>query len=66
MLTDGVDDPASHLGITVEGLAMMDEIKLRETLYQIHRWENETDPNAQRLPRSKQHDDKTIVVVRFP
>lgn len=65
MLTDGVDEPASHLGIGAEDLAMKDEDGLRETLDQIHHWEHDTDPDAQRLPRFKQHDDKTVVVVRF-
>jgi serine/threonine protein phosphatase PrpC len=65
MLTDGIDEPASHLGIAVKNLVIMEENELRETLYQIHRWETETDPHAKRLPRFKRHDDKTIAVVRF-
>jgi hypothetical protein len=60
MLTDGADDPASHLGITVEELAMMNEGRLRDTLYELHRWKG-----AKHLPCFKQHDDKTIAVVRF-
>jgi hypothetical protein len=65
ILTDGVDEPASHLGIAVEDLAVMEGNELCETLYQIHHWEKYTDPNAKLLPRFKCHDDKTIVVVRF-
>jgi hypothetical protein len=65
MFTDGMDEPATHLGIAVENLATMEENELRETLYQIHHWESETDPNAKSLPRFKRHDDKTIAVVRF-
>lgn len=66
MLTDGADGPASHLGITVQDLAMNDEAGLREALSRIHRWETDTDPDGKHLPRFKQHDDKTIAVVRFP
>jgi len=65
LLTDGVDEPASHLDITVEHIAVKDETGLREVLAQIHRWEENTDPNGKHLPRFKRHDDKTIAVVRF-
>lgn len=65
LLTDGADEPASHLGIAVEDLAMKNEQELREMLDRMHHWENETDPEAQHLPRFKRHDDKTIAVVRF-
>lgn len=65
MLTDGADEPASHLGIAVEHLAMTDRAGLREVLTQVHRWEADTDPDGKHLPRFKRHDDKTIVVVRF-
>lgn len=65
MLTDGVDGPASHLGITMKDLAAKDEEGLRETLDQIHHWEHDTDPEAQHLPRFKRHDDKTIAVIQF-
>lgn len=66
MLTDGVDGPAQHLSVAVADLAMKDENGLRETLNQIHHWENDIDPEAKHLPRFKQHDDKTIAVIRFP
>ncbi len=65
MLTDGADEPASHLGIAVEHLAVADEADLREVLAQIHRWETDIDPDAKHLPRFKRHDDKTIAVIRF-
>lgn len=65
MLTDGADEPTSHLGIAVERLAMTDEAGLREALAQIHRWETDIDPDGRHLPRFKRHDDKTIAVVRF-
>ena len=65
LLTDGVEEPASHLDITVEHIAVKDEAGLREVLAQIHRWEADTDPNGKHLPRFKRHDDKTIAVVRF-
>lgn len=65
MLTDGVNDPVSHLDIAMEDLAIMDENQLRETLHRIHHWETEVDPSAKILPRFKQHDDKAIAVVRF-
>jgi len=65
MLTDGVDGPASHLGITMEDLAEKDEDGLRETLDHIQHWEHDTDPEASHLPRFKRHDDKTIAVIQF-
>lgn len=65
ILTDGVDGPASHLGITIEELATKNEASLRETLHQIHNWEDQADRNGELLPRFKRHDDKTIAVVRF-
>lgn len=58
-------DPAAHLRIAVPDLAKMDANGLHETLHQIHYWESDTDPNAKHLPRFKQHDDKTIVVIRL-
>lgn len=64
-LTDGVDGPASHLGIAVRDLASQDEDSLRDMLHRIHNWENETDPDGKQLPRFKRHDDKTIAVVQF-
>lgn len=65
MLTDGAAEPALHFGVTTERLAKKDEAGLRESLLHMHRWETETDPYGKHLPRFKQHDDKTIAVVRF-
>ncbi len=65
ILTDGADDPARHLGISVEHLADLDEAGLRNMLHRLHNWESTRDPHGQQLPRFKQHDDKTIAVVRF-
>jgi hypothetical protein len=64
-VTDGVDGPASHLGITVGELAARSEDELRDTLRLIHNWEREIDPDGEHLPRFKRHDDKTIAVVHF-
>lgn len=65
MFTDGASGPVSHLGIATEHLATRDEAGLAAALREIHRWESDTDPDGKHLPRFKQHDDKTIAVIRF-
>jgi len=65
ILTDGADDPITHLGLSVAQLAELDEHDLRDTLHRLHDWEAVSDPNGYKLPRFKRHDDKTIAIVRF-
>jgi len=65
ILTDGADDPLTHLGLSVAQLAELDEDVLRDTLHRLHDWEAVSDPDGCELPRFKRHDDKTIAIVRF-
>lgn len=65
LLTDGASDTARELQMDVQLLVDMDDEELTETLRALRRWETVDDPIAERLPRYKQSDDKTIVVVRF-
>ena len=65
ILTDGADDPLTHLGLSVAQLAELDEDDLHDTLHRLHDWETVSDPDGHQLPRFKRHDDKTIAIVRF-
>jgi len=65
ILTDGADDPVTHLGLSVAQLAELDEDDLHDTLRRLHDWEAVRDPDGHELPRFKRHDDKTIAIVRF-
>ena len=65
ILTDGADDPITHLGLSVAQLAEVDEDDLCDTLHRLHDWEAVRDPDGRELPRFKRHDDKTIAIVRF-
>ncbi|MHC1563434.1 PP2C family serine/threonine-protein phosphatase [Actinomycetospora sp. C-140] len=63
MLTDGVDKPLRHLGIPIDDVAQRTRVQLEDLLRELHEWEEDKDPAALELPRFKQHDDKTAVVV---
>lgn len=63
--TDGAHRPIEHLGINWTDVAKLDNNGLYRLLMDLHRWEAETDPGGQQLPRSKTHDDKMLAVVRF-
>jgi hypothetical protein len=62
LATDGAYRPLDHLGIEVPPSATSAE--LRDLLRECARWEAESDPAGMLLPRSKQHDDKVIAVLR--
>jgi len=51
-----------HLGLTLERATTA--AALRRVLEDCERWEAEEDPAGRLLPRSKRHDDKTLVVAR--
>ncbi|MBO0852997.1 MAG: hypothetical protein J2P18_04445 [Nocardia sp.] len=62
--TDGAFDVLSFLEIRWDDIASADDEGLRRLLLRLHSWEADSDPHGQLLPRAKQHDDKTIAVVR--
>lgn len=63
MLTDGIDKPMRHLGVSPAVALGCTSKGLADFLDQLHGWEVERDPEARALPRFKRHDDKTIAVV---
>ncbi len=66
MLTDGVDKPLRHLGISLDDLAQRTAHELEDLVRELHEWERDKDPTSLDLPRFKRHDDKTTAVVTFP
>lgn len=64
LATDGAQVPIDHLGIPWATIAAMNDIELATQLAELDQWEREQDPTAILLPRSKPHDDKTLVAIR--
>lgn len=60
--TDGAQRVIDHLGLPWADVAASDDAELQALLGRLHRWEAESDPDGQALPRAKPHDDKTVVV----
>ena len=66
MATDGAAKPLMHLGWDDWGqIAWLDGAQLKVLLERCHRWEAKDDPDGVSLPRSKRHDDKTLVAIRI-
>jgi len=65
LATDGAQRPYDHRGGDWSALPA-DAHQLRHCLDQLHEWEAHCDPDGRLLPRSKRHDDKTLVVWRLP
>lgn len=63
LATDGAQRAVDHLGIVWASLAERATSGLHEVLDALHDWEEHGDPGGALLPRSKRHDDKTLVVV---
>jgi hypothetical protein len=63
LATDGAADYIDHTGQSWPRIALYDSEHLAALLGSADRWEAETDPDGQVLPRAKQHDDKTIAAV---
>lgn len=63
--TDGARDPMEALGIEWPTVYRQSSAGLRELLDRCHAWEADIDPHGRLLPRSKQHDDKTLAVIRL-
>ncbi|MFF0493605.1 PP2C family serine/threonine-protein phosphatase [Nocardia sp. NPDC004068] len=65
LATDGVTKPAVPLGLSWPDFAELDSDGLARLLDRCHRWEASTDPDGLLQPRSKRHDDKTVVVAHW-
>lgn len=64
LATDGATDPIEHHKQPPwHEIAHYDDEALSALLDDLHRWEDETDPDGQLLPRSKRHDDKTVAAI---
>jgi len=63
LATDGAADYVDHTGQSWPRIALYDSEHLAALLDSADRWEAETDPDGQALPRAKRHDDKTIAAV---
>lgn len=64
LATDGAQRLIDHLGIPWGEVAEMSSVDLGGLLARLHDWEEAADPSGVCLPRSKRHDDKTVVVWR--
>jgi hypothetical protein len=63
LTTDGVQKHLDRLDAWSDAARLRDE-DLGALVHDAQTWETETDPDGRRLPRSKRHDDKTVVVWR--
>ena len=63
LATDGVQKHLDRLD-TWSAAASLGDGDLSALIRDVQTWETETDPDGRRLPRSKRHDDKTVVVWR--
>ncbi|MBN9109938.1 MAG: protein phosphatase 2C domain-containing protein [Pseudonocardia sp.] len=63
LTTDGVQKHLDRLDAWSAAARVRDE-DLGALLRDAQTWETESDPDGRRLPRSKRHDDKTVVVWR--
>ncbi|WP_069164033.1 PP2C family serine/threonine-protein phosphatase [Nocardia altamirensis] len=63
LATDGASNPLRPLSISWAEVAQMDTPGLTRLLARCQEWEAEVDPCGQLQPRSKRHDDKSIVVA---
>lgn len=62
--TDGAVDPLTDRpDVDWPEIASYDHKRLQELLFHLHRLERDFDPDGQRFPRAKRHDDKTLVAV---
>ncbi|MCE0764775.1 protein phosphatase 2C domain-containing protein [Pseudonocardia kujensis] len=65
LATDGIQKHLDRLDAWTDA-ASRDSAELSALLADAQEWESAEDPDGQRLPRSKPHDDKTIAVWRAP
>lgn len=60
--TDGAQRVIDQLGLPWADVAASSDDELRILLDRLHRWEADSDPHGEALPRAKRHDDKTVAV----
>jgi hypothetical protein len=66
LATDGAFNTIQHTRIaTWPTVAEYDRIELVGLLDRCQQWEADHDPDGQRFPRAKRHDDKAIAAVRW-
>jgi hypothetical protein len=61
LATDGAQRTIDQLGIDWSHMARMDARELDDQLRELHRWEDQHDPQGMTMPRAKRHDDKALV-----
>ncbi|MFG1791569.1 PP2C family serine/threonine-protein phosphatase [Nocardia sp. NPDC049149] len=64
LATDGASTPLGPLNVSWADVAQMNASSLARLLARCQKWEAEDDPCGRLQPRSKRHDDKSIVVAR--
>ncbi len=61
---DGSGGTAQHLGLDDwQAIAHREATALQSLVGRCHHWEEHDDPEGQRLPRARRHDDKAIASV---
>lgn len=63
--SDGAADSFASAGISWEAVGAADSEQMSNLLRRCHLWEESVDPNGSVRPRSKRHDDKTVVAIRL-
>lgn len=63
--TDGAQQGIDHLNFDWDSIARSDAESSFDLLVDLHHWESHNDPDGARLPRSKRHDDKALVIARL-
>jgi hypothetical protein len=64
LASDGAYKPMTHLGLADwPSLGTANDEELELILSECQRWEEINDPNGQKFPRAKRHDDKTLAVA---
>lgn len=61
LATDGIQKHIDRLGSRWDAVANQDNDQLAAFLQATQAWETDADPDGTEMPRSKRHDDKTIV-----
>jgi hypothetical protein len=61
LATDGAQKHIDRLGGRWDAVASQDNDQLAAFLNSAQQWETEADPDGIAMPRSKRHDDKTVV-----
>lgn len=66
LASDGAAKPLTHLAWDDwSSIAYLDQAALQALLVKCYEWERAVDPNGAMMPRSKRHDDMSLVSVRL-